>query len=112
VQREVGGWIAVGGTQSAEVMVSAHRGGEPCAGCLHPREPEVDEFVPTISFVSFWSGLLLALELLSEAARARPPQQALLCWPFGWGGPSLLRTPVAAQAACPVGCPASRAQAA
>ena len=111
-QRHAPSWVGVGATQSLESMVSAHLPGEPCSGCLHPREPEVDETVPTISFVSFWAGLLLALELLSEAGGARADDQALLCWPFGWDGPHLMRLPVAAQAHCPVRCPASRRSAA
>ncbi|MBA3422726.1 MAG: hypothetical protein H0U12_12720 [Thermoleophilaceae bacterium] len=112
VQERATGWVGVGATQSLDTLVSAHRPGEPCAGCLHQREPDADELVPTISFVSFWSGLLLALELLTEAAGAKPDQQALFCWPFGYDGPHLMRLPVAAQPACPVGCAASRARAA
>jgi hypothetical protein len=112
VQEHAAGWVAVAATQSLDALASAHRPGEPCAGCLHQREPDVDELVPTISFVSLWSGLMLALELLTEAADARPDQQALFCWPFGYNGPHLMRLPVAAQLACPVGCEASRERAA
>lgn len=112
VQRHAPSWVGVGATQSLESMISAHVPGEPCSGCLHPREPDADEIVPTISFVSFWAGLLLALELLNEAGGARHDDQALLCWPFGWEGPHLMRLPVAAQPHCPVGCPSSRRSAA
>jgi hypothetical protein len=112
VQQHATGWVAVGATQSLDALASAHRPGTACAGCLHQREPDADELVPTISFVSFWSGLMLALELLTEAAGATPDHQALFCWPFGYDGPHLMRLPVAAQPACPVGCVASRARAA
>jgi len=112
VQEHATDWVAVGATQSLDALASAHRPGEPCAGCLHQREPDADELVPTISFVSFWSGLMLALELMTEAAGAKPDQQALFCWPFGYDGPHLMRLTVAAQPACPVGCVASRARAA
>jgi hypothetical protein len=112
VQQHAPGWVAVGETQSLDALASAHRSGEPCAGCLHLREPDADELVPTISFVSFWSGLMLALELLTEAADANADQQALFGWPFGYEGPHLMRLGVAAQPACPVGCVASRARAA
>jgi hypothetical protein len=112
VQREASGWVGVGATQSLEALVSGHSPGEPCAGCLHGREPDGDNLVPTISFVSFWSGLLLALELLTQAAGERPEHPSLLCWPFGYGGPQLTRLPVAPQRGCPVRCGASRAMAA
>ena len=108
VQRYACRWVGVGATQSLDAMASSHRPDEPCSGCLHPREPDADEIVPTISFVSFWAGLLLALELLSEVGGAAPDQQALLCWPFGWDGPHLMRLDVAAQPYCPVGCAPSR----
>jgi hypothetical protein len=112
VQARAPGWVGVGATQSLDALASAHRPGEPCTGCLHQREPDADELVPTISFVSLWSGLMLALELLTETASAKPDAQALFCWPFGYDGPYLMRLPVAAQQGCPVGCEASRARAA
>jgi hypothetical protein len=112
VQRHAPDWLCVGATQSFDTLVSTHRPGEPCAGCLHGREPDADELVPTISFVSFWSGLLLALELMTEAAGAHTEAQSLMCWPFGYEGPHLMRLPVAAQSTCRVGCAASRERAA
>jgi hypothetical protein len=112
VQRHAAGWVGVGATQSLDALVSAHLPGEACAGCLHGREPDADELVPTISFVSFWSGLLLALELLSTCAGECSQQQAVFCWPFGYDGPHLMRMLIAAQPDCRVRCAASRAQAA
>jgi hypothetical protein len=112
IQREAPGWVAVGSTQSLDVLVSSHPLGEPCAGCLHPRDIDNDAVVPTISFVSFWAGLLLALELLCEAAGQTVCPQAIFEWPFGHDGPHLMRLPVAAQDACPVGCEASQRKAA
>lgn len=108
IQQHAPGWIAVGATQSLEAMASSHRPGDPCAGCLHPREPDLDQIVPTISFVSFWAGLMVALDLLCAAGDAAPDRQALLAWPFGWDGPHLMRLDVAAQPHCPVRCPSSR----
>lgn len=110
-QREATGWVGVGSTQSVEVLVSAHDPGMPCAGCLHPREIELDPQAPTISVVSFWAGLLLALELLCDAAGAKPTTPVIACWPLNHG-PSLMRLGLAPQAACPVGCAASRPSAA
>jgi hypothetical protein len=110
IQRHAPAWLGVGATQSLDALVSTHLPGAPCAGCLHGREPEAEDLIPTISFVSLWSGLLLALELLSEAGGGRPARQALYCSPFGYNGPHLMRLPLAPQAACPVGCAASRRQ--
>jgi hypothetical protein len=112
IQREAPAWVAVGSTQSLDVLVSSHGLGEACAGCLHPRDIDNDAVVPTISFVSFWAGLLLALELLCETTDQTPHPQAIFAWPFGYNGPHLMRLPVAAQPACPVGCEASRRKAA
>jgi hypothetical protein len=112
IQREAPAWVGVGSTQSLDVLVSSHAHGEACAGCLHPRDIDNDAVVPTISFVSFWAGLLLALELLCEATGQRSRPQAVFAWPFGYDGPHLVRLPVAAQQACPVGCEASRRRAA
>lgn len=110
IQRHAPGWLGVGATQSLDALVSAHLPCAPCAGCLHGREPDAEELIPTISFVSLWAGLLLALELLSEAGGGRPARQALYCSPFGYNGPHLMRLPLAPQAACPVGCAASHRQ--
>jgi hypothetical protein len=110
IQSHARDWVGVGATQSLDALASTHLPGEACAGCLHGREPDGTELIPTISFVSFWSGLLLALELLTASAGVRPAQQAIFCWPFGYDGPHLMRLPVAAQPTCPVGCIASRGQ--
>ncbi len=112
IQREAPEWVGVGSTQSLDVLVSSHANGEACAGCLHARDIDNHAVVPTISFVSFWAGLLLALELLSEVPVQTSRPQALFAWPFGYNGPHLMRLPVAAQPACPVGCEASRRKAA
>jgi hypothetical protein len=112
IQREAPGWVGVGSTQSLDVLVSSHAQGEACAGCLHPREIDNDAVVPTISFVSFWAGLLLALELLCETTGHTSRAQAVFAWPFGYNGPHLMRLPVAVQHACPVGCEASQRKAA
>lgn len=103
-------YLSVGSTQSLEVVVSQHRPGDACAGCLHPEEPpDRDATVATISFVSFWAGLLQALYLISETLAVEPAGQVVTCWPFGWDGVTLLWHPLAPQARCPVSCDASRA---
>lgn len=68
VQRDAPGWVGVGGTSHFSMSSSAHQPGEPCSGCLHP----VDDLgganpIPTVSFVSYWAGLSLAVRLIREA---------------------------------------------
>jgi molybdopterin/thiamine biosynthesis adenylyltransferase len=110
IQREWPLFAVVGATENLEVIVSSHRPHEPCAGCLHPLAPEAGGGpAPTISFVSFVAGLLEALELLAAAAGCEPRLRSVLCWALGARGPTLVRLPVAAHAACPVGCPAALA---
>jgi hypothetical protein len=64
--------------------VSAHPTGTACAGCVHPRDDDFTGEIPTISFVSFWAGLVQALELILEAAgRALRHTRSTSIWPFG-----------------------------
>ena len=108
VQRAWPAWLCVAATQALEVQVSTHRPGEACAGCLHRGDADDGADVPTISFVSFWAGLLQALYLLAAVAGSEPAAPSITCWPFAKSGPSLLPQPVAPQPDCRVGCPASR----
>ena len=65
IQRWTRGWLGVGGTSHFGTMTSSHSAGEPCAGCLHPiDDPGNDQPLPTVSFVSFWAGLSLAVRFL------------------------------------------------
>lgn len=111
IQEAAPAWVGVGATQSLSTLVSSHRPGEPCAGCLHPRPLPADPEAATLSFVSFWAGLLLAMELLCEVDGRQPAAQSIYCEPFGYNGPHLMRLDVAAQPECPVKCPASRKRA-
>lgn len=107
-QEQQPAWLGVAGTSHLDAIISEHRPGMPCAGCLHPRDEETEGPLPTISFVSALAGLLLAYRLLAVAvgAPATPPDYA---WclaldgsrglgPIGLGG----------NPDCPVGCHASR----
>jgi hypothetical protein len=59
-QRAADAWLCVAGTSHFLGMVTTHRSHGPCAGCAHPRDEKLDSEIPTISFVSFWAGLLQA----------------------------------------------------
>lgn len=81
VQRTGPGWLGVGATAEFTVQVSQHRPGLPCAGCAHPHDGGLPADIPTVAFVSFWSGLLLAVEHLREQVGVRDPypQQRHFC---------------------------------
>lgn len=108
VQSAAEGWVCVGATSHEFAMVSTHRPDQPCAGCAHPGDEPADGPIPTISFVSFWAGLMQARALLAEA-NGTPQTGALYVWPFGLFGPRALQSvPVAIRPNCPVRCQASK----
>ena len=102
--------LVVGATEGFEALISFHLPGLPCAGCLHPTSPpnEATRTVATISFVSFFSGFFQALALAAVAIGHEPPEQVIRALPFAWAGAVVQVTALAANAACPVGCPPSR----
>jgi hypothetical protein len=68
VQRCASGLLVVSGTSHFSISSSCHGPGEPCCGCLHP----VDDLggptaIPTVSFISFWAGLAMAVRLVRKA---------------------------------------------
>jgi hypothetical protein len=60
VQEEHPNWLGVGATTHWSAMASFHARGMACARCLHPRDDPGNDRIPTVAFVSFFSGLLLA----------------------------------------------------
>jgi hypothetical protein len=82
VQRTGREWIGVGATDLFTVQVSSHIPGGPCTGCAYPYGNDPSGDIPTVAFVSFWSGLLVAVELIRHRSGepAQPPaQQRLFC---------------------------------
>ena len=61
-------WLVIGATSEFMAMVSEHDGTGGCAGCVHGYDDGVRATIPTISFVSFWAGLLVAARILHHAA--------------------------------------------
>jgi hypothetical protein len=49
--------LAIGATSNNLAQLTTHTPSSPCAACLHP-VPMPARTIPTISFVSFWAGLL------------------------------------------------------
>jgi hypothetical protein len=111
VQRHAPGWIAVSGTSHFNISSSAHRPGEPCSGCLHPVDDPALNPVPTVSFVSFWAGLVMAVRLLREALGTPYPHNRQHLWLAPLRMDSLraaMWSPVATVRNCPVRCSTSR----
>ena len=112
VQRHAPGWVAVSGTSHFSVSSSAHSPGEPCSGCLHPvDDPAGANPIPTVSFVSFWAGLAMAVRLLREALVSpySSDRQHLWLTPLRMDQPhAAMWSPVASRRDCPVHCLASR----
>jgi hypothetical protein len=111
VQRCEPEWLAVGGTSHFNVSSSVHRLGEPCSGCLHSVDEPGLNPIPTISFVSFWAGILTATRLIREAVGESCSGERQHIWlsPLRMDSPrGAIWSPVPALAECPVGCTASR----
>ncbi len=104
VQEEDPDWLAVGATGNHLAQLTTHVPGAPCAACLHTR-PLPQQTIPTISFVSFWAGLLQACALVSGSSVPRN----IIVYPFALGGPSAVTAfPPVPNRMCPIGCVASR----
>jgi hypothetical protein len=105
VQEENPAWMAVGATGNHLAQLTIHVPGSPCAGCLHP-VPLAPQEIPTISFVSFWAGLLQACALLSAESGPRN----ISVFPFALGETmqwtSSTPRPLVR---CPLGCKSSDA---
>lgn len=99
--------LYIGATSNHEAVLTTHHPGEPCAGCAHPDPLPEGRMVPTISFVSFWAGLLQACALLAEAARPSAARRVTV-YPFALGQAvwsSAVDLPTGGR--CAIHCPAS-----
>ena len=112
IQRHTSGWLGVSGTSHFSISSSSHKAGEPCCGCLHYiDDPNQVTEIPTVSFVSFWAGLSMAVRLLREVLGNPycPNRQHLWLSPLRLDQPhSAMWFPIPARPDCPVQCLASR----
>jgi hypothetical protein len=111
-QRAAGpGWVSAGSSSHDFVLVSAHPAGSACTGCVHPRDENIVGDIPTISFASFWAGLIQALELFASATGQAPTwTRSTHVWPLGLDNPrGICPFRQDASVRCPVGCRASAA---
>jgi len=112
VQRCASGVLIVSGTSHFSISSSCHVPGAPCSGCQHP----VDDLggptaIPTISFISFWAGLAMAVRFIRHAVGAPylVGRQHLWLTPLRMDQPhAALWSPVVPIPNCPVGCLSSR----
>jgi hypothetical protein len=97
--------LIVGATNDQEAIVTSHHPGDPCVGCAHPDPlPPNGEFIPTISFVSFWAGLLQVCALLTELEDGLTGRRYTV-FPFALGGSHWYDVAeLVPNKRCPVGC--------
>jgi len=108
VQRSWPEHLYIAATSLYEATCTTHRPGGPCAGCAHPHAVPPAQEIPTISFVSFWGGLLQASAMLADAANPRPARR-ITVFPFALGERVwFLAHSLPYGADCPISCSASR----
>jgi hypothetical protein len=100
-QRSWPEWLGVGATTHWSAMASFHQRGIGCAECLHPTDDLTSAPIPTVAFVSFWAGLILATQFVRHAAGEIIPlnEQQIFLTPLRPEG--IWRSPVAVRPACP-----------
>ncbi len=107
VQREWPKWMSVGATSHFLTITSSHEPGQSCAGCLHPQDDPDTRAIPTVGFVSYWAGLLLAVRLLRHVAGRPHPlaEQHVYSVPLQLSRKhAFWPMPVARRDNCPVSC--------
>jgi len=108
VQKATMGWLGIGGTSHYGTITSSHEAGEPCAGCLHwIDDSETFQILPTVSFVSFWAGLSLAVRFLRHRLGRPYPREKQSLWlvPLRMDDPNAgWWSPVSRRKDCPVEC--------
>ena len=107
-QREWPAWVCVGATDDWMAQVTEHTTESACAGCAYPEAiPNPPLEIATVSFVSFWAGLVAAARLVSHVTGNPYPanqQSFTLLGPARLDGPAVIWTPISRNSACPVGC--------
>lgn len=103
-------WMGVGATTDFGSMASVHYPYSACAACQHPHNEPAAGPTPTISFVSFLAGLLVATDFLVElsCSTAKLASQQRIIYPLRCDTENgLYAALVKPRADCPAGCPAS-----
>ena len=112
VQRRTSGVLVVSGTSHFSISSSSHTPSDACCGCQHPVDDLAGPItIPTVSFVSFWAGLAMAVQLIRHRVGAPypPDYQHLWLTPLRMDQRyAALWSPVATRVDCPVRCVRSR----
>lgn len=68
IQKDLPKVLLCGGTEVSKIQISRHDNisEKACLGCLYPKTIESSQFIPTVSFISAFSGVLLAAEIIKE----------------------------------------------
>jgi hypothetical protein len=108
VQRMQPAWLGVGATSHYLAMCSFHTRNIPCAGCLHPHDDAGKDPIPTVAFVSYAAGLMVASRYLYHLGTGQMPseEQQFIFRPLRPERP--WRSRVAPRADCPVDCRSSK----
>ncbi|MGE3075127.1 MAG: hypothetical protein AB7N24_15340 [Dehalococcoidia bacterium] len=86
-------WLCVGATDEFLAMVTEHPDGRPCAACVFDQAvPNPPERIATLSFVSYWAGLIAAARLVRRATHCPYPPDEHAVSIFG---PTAMDSPVA-----------------
>lgn len=107
-QREWPGWLCVGATDDFFAQVTEHSQSVACAGCAYPEaiaNPPL--YIPTISFVSFWAGLVSAARFVRQALGlpyGAGEQNFSLYGPARMDGPAWAWNALARSRSCPLRC--------
>lgn len=104
-------WMGVGATTHFAAMASVHYPYAACAACLHPRDEVIEGPTPTVAFVSFMSGLMIAGDFLRDLGRAEAKLMSYYRYVVPLQTEGQWEGNVAPIEHCPAGCPASRIRA-
>lgn len=100
-------WMSVGATSHFESMASVHYAHSACAACLHPHDEEQVGHTPTVAFVSFLTGLIMASDFLRHLACAEGPAASSQRYLTALQTKGEWKAPVIPYINCPAHCEAS-----
>ena len=101
-------WMGVGATSHFNSMASVHYPHGACAACLHPQDESLVGPTPTIAFVSFLAGLMMAADFLVDVAQADASIVSHHRYVNAFQPGNPWESHVVPRADCPAKCPASR----
>ena len=101
-------WMGVGATSHFDSMASVHYPYSACAACLHPEDETQAGPTPTIAFVSFLAGLMMAADFLRYVASSDASLASRYRYLNALHSGNPWSSSVVPRVDCPAGCPASQ----